>query len=166
MPTRTLRGRFDQALAAAREALATLQTERAAREQRQKETAEKVAARRALIARCRGMGGDTSAEAQAVLVAEWEGLPVVDHPEGAQLQADFESALRSIERKRQDETSFGERLGRIWPNWRRRSRPCRPTSAIRPAATCVNARGACGRTRRRPRRASTPILARTRPWRA
>ena len=108
-----VRGRFDQALGAARDALATLETERAAREQRQKEMAEKLAARRAHVARCRGMGGDTSAEAQAVLVAEWEGLPVVDHPEGAQLQADFESALRSIERKRKDETSFSERLGRI-----------------------------------------------------
>ena len=107
------RGRFDQALGAAREALATLETERAAREQRQKQMAEKVAARRALVARCRGMGGDTSPEAQAVLVAEWEGLPVVDHPEGAQLQADFESALRSIERKRKDETSFSERLDRV-----------------------------------------------------
>ena len=59
------------------------------------------------------MGGDTSAEAQAVLVAEWEGLPVVDHPEGAQLQSEFESALRGIERKRRDEASFSERLSRI-----------------------------------------------------
>jgi hypothetical protein len=108
-----LRGRFDQALAAAREALAGLQAERVAREQRQKETAAKVAARRALIARCRGMAGDTTAEAQAVLVAEWEGLPVIDHPEGTQLQADFESALRSIERKRQDEATIAERVARL-----------------------------------------------------
>ena len=113
MPTQTCAVDSTRRSGAAREALATLQLERAAREQRQKETAEKVAARRALIARCRGMGGDTSAEAQAVLVAEWEGLPVVDHPEGAQLQADFESALRGIERKRKDEASVSERLGRI-----------------------------------------------------
>ncbi|MBK5297938.1 MAG: DUF349 domain-containing protein [Vicinamibacteria bacterium] len=108
-----LRGRFDQALGAAREALALLETQRAAREQRQRETVEKLAARRALVARCRGMGGDTDAEAQAVLVAEWEGLPVVDHPDGAHLQSDFESALRGIERKRKDEAGVSERLARV-----------------------------------------------------
>ena len=59
------------------------------------------------------LGGDTNAEAQAVLVAEWEGLPVVEHPEGAQLQAEFESALRGLERKRQDEANLGDRLTRL-----------------------------------------------------
>lgn len=108
-----LRGRFDQALGAARESLARLQAERVAREQRQKEAAERIAARRAVITRCRAMAADTNAEAQAVLVAEWEGLPVVEDPEGAQLQADFDSALRSIERKRKEEASVGERLARL-----------------------------------------------------
>ncbi len=108
-----LRSRFEQALGTVRAAMAARDAERVAREQRQKDTAAQVAARRALIARCRGLGGDTNTEAQALLVAEWEGLPVVDHPERAQLQADFESALKNIERKRQDEAGFGDRLARI-----------------------------------------------------
>ena len=108
-----LHSRFDQAFAAAADALARLDTERAGRAQQQRDTAEKLSTRRAFIARCRTMSGDTTEEAQAVLVAEWEGLPVVDHPERAQLQSDFESALRAIERKRKDGASFNERIGRV-----------------------------------------------------
>ena len=108
-----LRGRFDQALTAGRDALARFETERAARVLHQRETDEKLMARRAFIARCRTLGGDTTEDAQALLVAEWEGLPVVDHPERAQLQSDFESALRGIERKRKEGATFNERLGRV-----------------------------------------------------
>jgi hypothetical protein len=108
-----VRDRVEAALAAGREARARADAERAARAARQREIDAQLAARRALVARCRALGGETTAEAQALLVAEWEGLPVVDHPESRQLQGEFESALRGIERKRNDEATVAERLGRL-----------------------------------------------------
>ena len=108
-----LRARIAEAAGTIREAQARVAAERAAREQKQREAASRLAARRALIARCRSMGGDTSPEAQAALVAEWEGLPVVDHPEGAELQTEYESAVRSLERRRSDEATTGERLAQL-----------------------------------------------------
>ncbi len=95
------------------EAQLKLAAERAQRDERQRVAAGHLATRRALIARCRSLGGDATAEAQALLVAEWEGLPPVDHPDAALLQSDFDSALRALERKRNDESSFAERLAHL-----------------------------------------------------
>jgi hypothetical protein len=108
-----LAGRFETAQRAARDAMAQVAAEREARERARRATEAQLQARRALIARCRELAGDTSAEAQALLVAEWEGLPVVDHPESRQLQADFDAALRGVEKKRRDEATAGERLARV-----------------------------------------------------
>lgn len=108
-----LAGRFDLAQRAAREAMARVSAERDARERARRATEAQLQARRALIARCRELAGDAPAEAQALLVAEWEGLPVVDHPESRQLQADFDAALRGVEKKRRDEATAAERLARI-----------------------------------------------------
>ena len=108
-----LRARFDAALAAGRDAIARREAERAALDERQKEIEGHLAARRALVARCRGLAGNTTADVQALLVAEWEGLPVLDHPEGRQLQGEFTSALWALDRKRNEESVFGERLSHL-----------------------------------------------------
>lgn len=108
-----LNARVAEAARVVREAQARLDAQRAAREQQQRERAARLAARRALIERCRALGAETTPEAQALLVAEWEGLPVVEHPEGAQLQADFDAALRAAEHKRAEQATVAERLAQL-----------------------------------------------------
>jgi hypothetical protein len=108
-----LAGRFDEAHRSAREAIARVVAEREAREAARRAVEAQLDARRTLVRRCRELRGDSTPEAQALLVADWEGLPVIDHPEGRQLQADFDAALRGAEKKRHEETSTADRLARL-----------------------------------------------------
>jgi hypothetical protein len=108
-----LTARFDQARTSARDAIARVGAEREAREAARRATESQLESRRALVRRCRELRGDSTLQAQALLVAEWEGLPVIDHPEGRQLQADFDAALRGAEKKRNDEANTAERLSRL-----------------------------------------------------
>ena len=103
---------FDAAFGSAREALARESRAREAREQQARETEAALAARRAIVNRVRALTADAPAEAEAGLQAEWDALPAVEHPEFRQLQADFEAALRGLERRRREAGAVGERIAR------------------------------------------------------
>jgi hypothetical protein len=108
-----LAGRFEQAHQSARAALARLAAEREARDASRRAVEAQIESRRALIRRCRELKSNLTPDAQALLVAEWEGLPVIDHPENRQLQADFDAALRGVEQQRNEEASTADRLARL-----------------------------------------------------